>query len=369
MADKPVLPVTRPALPALQDFIPYLEQIWANGMLTNGGPMHQQLERALCEYLGVEHISLFDNGTTALVIALRALGIGGEVITTPYSFIATSHAIAWNYLTPVFADTGVDNFNICPESIERCITPETQAILAVHCYGYPCDVDAIKAIADRHGLKVIYDAAHAFAVNDAGGSILRHGDLSVLSFHATKVLSTFEGGAIISPDAATKQAIDRMKNFGIVSETEVTSIGINGKMSEVHAAMGLLQLATIDEMLEQRAIIDSVYRDGLSDIAGLRLPPVSLSARHNHAYFPIRIMPSFALDRDGLYQALKQEQIHTRRYFYPLISDTEAYRHADSALTPNARALSNQVLCLPFYPQLAPADQQRVIDEIRRHAR
>lgn len=368
MADKPVLPVTRPHLPELRDFLPYLEQIWANGILTNGGPMHQQLEQALCEYLGVRYVSLFDNGTTALVVALRALDLEGEIITTPYSFIATSHAIAWNHMTPVFADIGKDSFNICPDAIEQCITPRTRAILAVHCYGHPCDVQALEEIAARHNLRVIYDAAHAFAVGDDQGSILRHGDLSVLSFHATKVFSTFEGGAIISHDADTKLRIDRMKNFGIVSETEVDSLGVNGKMSEVHAAMGLLQLKSVAAMIERRRAVDSAYREGLANIAGISIPALPANTRHNYSYFPVRITPACSLDRDALYEALKREQIHTRRYFYPLITDTGPYQSATHRTVDNARRLSEEVLCLPCYPDLASGDQQRVIDAIRRLA-
>ena len=259
MSEKPIF-VTQPYLPPLEEFMPYLQQIWDSRILTNGGPLHQQLEQALCDYLGVKHIALFNNGTIALVTALQALGLSGEVITTPYSFVATAHALLWNGLTPVFVDIEPRTLNLDPAKIEAAITPKTTAILPVHCYGNPCDVDAIQAIADRHGLKVIYDAAHAFGVEDAGGSILRHGDLSVLSFHATKVFNTFEGGAIVCPDVATKRRIDELKNFGIMDEVTVTAAGLNGKMSEINAAAGLLQLKYIDQMLRHRAEVYRIYR-------------------------------------------------------------------------------------------------------------
>ena len=253
--------VTQPYLPPLEEFIPYLEQIWANKVLTNGGPFHQQLEQALCRYLGVPHISLFSNGTLALITALQALRIKGEVITTPYSFVATAHALLWQNCTPVFVDIEPHTLNLDPAKIEAAITPQTTAILPVHCYGNPCDTAAIQKIADNYNLRVIYDAAHAFGVQDAGGSILRHGDLSVLSFHATKVFNTFEGGAIICHDAKTKQRIDHLKNFGIVNETAIDDISLNGKLSEVHAALGLLQLKTIDQTLLARKKVDALYRE------------------------------------------------------------------------------------------------------------
>ncbi len=259
---KPIY-VTQPFLPPLEEFIPYLEQIWTNKMLTNDGPFHQQLERALCEHLGVEHIALFTNGTIALVTALQALRVTGEVITTPYSFVATSHSLLWNGIKPVFVDIDPNTLNLDPAKIEAAITPHTTAIMPVHCYGHPCDIEAIQNIADIYNLKVIYDAAHAFGVEDAKGSVLRHGDLSVLSFHATKVFNTFEGGAIVCPDAKTKVRIDHLKNFGHVGEVTVVSPGINGKMSEFNAALGLLQLKYIDQALARRKAIDAKYRDGL----------------------------------------------------------------------------------------------------------
>ena len=256
MSDKPVY-VTQPYLPPLEEFIPYLQQIWDNKILTNAGPMHQQLEGALCDFLGVEHISLFNNGTIALLTALQALRITGEVITTPYSFVATAHSLLWNGIKPVFADINPHTLNLDPAKIEAAITPQTTAIMPVHCYGNPCDVEAIQKIADNYNLRVIYDAAHAFGVEDAGGSVLRHGDLSVLSFHATKVFNTFEGGAIISPDAKTKMRIDQLKNFGFIDEVTVVAPGINGKMSEINAAFGLLQLQHIDKAMTRRREIDT----------------------------------------------------------------------------------------------------------------
>src|SRR5260221_2193392 len=257
--NKPVY-VTQPYLPPLQEFIPYLEEIWGSKVLTNSGPVHQQLEMALCEYLGVEHIALFTNGTIALVTALQALRVTGEVMTTPYSFVATSHSLLWNAIDPVFVDVDPNTLNLDPARIEAAITPQTTAIMPVHVYGHPCGVDRIQKIADNYGLKVIYDAAHAFAVQDRGGSVLRHGDLSVLSFHATKVFTTFEGGAIVCPDAKTKQRVDHLKNFGYVDETIVVAPGINAKMNEVSAAFGLLQIEHIDEALNRRKQVDAAYR-------------------------------------------------------------------------------------------------------------
>jgi dTDP-4-amino-4,6-dideoxygalactose transaminase len=263
--------VTQPHMPPLADFLPYLEKIWASKVLTNGGPFHQQLEAALCEYLGVKHLALFVNGTLALVTALQALRITGEVITTPYSFVATAHSLLWNGIKPVFVDIDANTLNLDPAKIEAAITPQTTAIMPVHCYGHPCDVDAIQKIADNYNLKVIYDAAHAFGVQTGSGSVLQHGDLAVLSFHATKVFNTFEGGAIICPDAKTKQRIDHLKNFGFVDEVTVVAPGINGKMSEINAAFGLLQLQHIDEALARRKEIDAAYRELLSGI--LRIFP------------------------------------------------------------------------------------------------
>jgi dTDP-4-amino-4,6-dideoxygalactose transaminase len=350
------IPVTRPLLPPLEEFLPYLREIWRSGTLTNGGDMHRALERALARYLGVEHLALMANGTLALVTALQAMRITGEVITTPYSFVATAHSLLWNGIKPVFVDIDPITLNLDPARIEAAITPQTTAIMPVHCYGNPCDTAAIERIADTYNLKVIYDAAHAFGVEDAGGSVLRHGDLSVLSFHATKVFNTFEGGAIICPDERTYRRIGHLKNFGFVDETTVVAPGINGKMSEVNAAFGLLQLRHIDQALERRRQIDAAYRRRLHGIHGLRLMPArGAQARANHAYFPVLVEPGFPLDRDGLYQAMRNEGINVRRYFYPLISDFPMYRglpSADPSLLPVAREASSQVLCLPIYPDL-----------------
>jgi dTDP-4-amino-4,6-dideoxygalactose transaminase len=267
--DKPIY-VTQPYLPPLEEFIPYLQEIWDKKILTNAGPFHQQLEQALCDYLGVQHLALFTNGTIALVTALQALRITGEVITTPYSFVATAHSLLWNGIKPVFVDIDPNTLNLDPARIEAAITPQTTAVMPVHVYGHPCDVDGIQKIADNYNLKVIYDAAHAFGVQDQGGSVLRHGDLSVLSFHATKVFNTFEGGAIICPDAKTKQRIDHLKNFGFVDEVTVVAPGINGKMSEVNAAFGLLQLKHVDRALARREEIDTTYRRQLAGVKGIQ---------------------------------------------------------------------------------------------------
>ncbi|TFM28611.1 dTDP-4-amino-4,6-dideoxy-D-glucose aminotransferase VioA, partial [Escherichia coli] len=288
MNDK-TIPVTQPSLPELAEFMPYLEKIWKNKWLTNNGPFHQELEEKLCEFLGVQHISLFNNATIALITALQALRITGEVITTPYSFVATSHAILWNGLTPVFVDIENDGYNIDYRKIEQAITPKTSAILPVHCYSTPCEVEEIQKIADNYGLKVIYDAAHAFGVNFKGQSLLNYGDLSILSFHATKVFNTFEGGAIISPDAKTKLRIDRLKNFGIADELTVTAPGINGKMSEINAAFGLVQLKHIEGSISKRKIIDSLYRNLLKGTPGITIFPGNINANSNYSYFPILI--------------------------------------------------------------------------------
>ena len=356
-AKKPVPTyVTQPLLPDLQDFIPYLEKIWDNKILTNGGPFHQQLEQALCYYLGVKHICLFSNGTLALMTALQALRITGEVITTPYSFVATAHSLLWNNIKPVFADIDAHSLNLDPDKIEAAITPQTTAIMPVHCYGRPCDIGRIEKIADNYGLKVIYDAAHAFGVRYNGGSVLNYGDLSVISFHATKIFNTFEGGAIICPDAKTKQRIDHLKNFGFVDEVTVVAAGINGKMSEINAAFGLLQLKGIDAARAQRHAIDLRYREKLACIEGIDCLPETPGEQANHAYFPILVRPEHGLSRDALFQRLREHDIYARRYFYPLISDFPMYRGLPSAAPanlPTARRAAQQVICLPIYPALA----------------
>jgi len=352
----------------LAEFVQYLEKIWDSKVLTNGGPMHQRLEEELCRYLGVEHIALFTNATIALVTALQALRITGEVITTPYSFVATAHSLLWNGIKPVFVDIDPDTLNLDPARIEAAITPQTTAIMPVHCYGRPCDVDAIQRIADNYNLKVIYDAAHCFGVQCHCGSVLKHGDLSVLSFHATKVFNTFEGGAIVCPDAKTKLRIDQLKNFGFVDETTVVAPGINGKMSEVNAAMGLLQLKYLDEALHRRQQIDETYRAALKGVKGLRCVERGAATRDNFAYFPILVDGEYALTRDELYEKLKQRKIYARRYFYPLISEFPMYRGLPSAHSDNlpvANRVAHKVLCLPIYPALEPEDQRRVIEALK----
>lgn len=369
MNDKPVF-VTQPYLPPLEEFLPYLQRIWESKVLTNGGPMHQQLEQALCEHLGVEHVALFNNGTIALLTALQALRVTGEVITTPYSFVATAHSLLWNGIKPVFVDIDPDTLNMDPARIEAAITPQTTAIMPVHCYGNPCAVEAIQKIADNYNLRVIYDAAHAFGVEDAGGSILRHGDLSVLSFHATKVFNTFEGGAIVCPDAKTRQRINHLKNFGFVDEVTVVAAGINGKMSEINAAFGLLQLQHMPRAIGRRQQIDAFYRERLRDVRGIRTIGQAGQTCANHAYFPIMVEADYPLSRDALYEKLKDHDIFARRYFYPLISDFPMYRGLPSAQRhnlPAASAASAKVICLPIYPALEDRDLERIIDIIGGH--
>lgn len=356
--------VTQPHLAPLEEFIPYLQQIWDSKVLTNGGPFHQQFEAALCKYLGVRHLALFTNGTLALLTALQALRVTGEVITTPYSFVATAHSLVWNGIKPVFVDVDPETLNLDPAKIEAAITPQTTAIMPVHCYGKPCNVEAIQKIADNYNLKVIYDAAHAFGVQTDAGSVLEHGDLAVLSFHATKVFNTFEGGAIICQDAKTKQRIDHLKNFGFVDEVTVVASGINGKMSEINAAFGLLQLQHIDEALARRAQIDAIYRERLRDVRGIRCLPKAGEKVANHSYFPILVGPEYPLSRDALYQKFRDHDIYARRYFYPLISDFPIYRGLPSARLENlpvAHAAAQQVLCLPIFPALTDGALDRII--------
>ena len=358
------LNVTEPYLPPLDEFIPYLEQIWTERRLTNNGPFHQQFETELASYLGVPFVSLFANGTLALVTALQTLRITGEVITTPYSFVATAHALLWNNIKPVFADIDPVTCTLDPGLIEAWITPQTSAILPVHCYGRPCNVERIQEVADTYGLKVIYDAAHAFAVRRKGVSVLVHGDLSVLSFHATKVFNTFEGGAIVCPDAKTKQRVDFLKNFGFANETTVMAPGINGKMSEINAAFGLLQLKHIDRALAKREECDVHYREALAGVAGVSILPLPEDAKANYPYFPVLIEPDYPLSRDDLYLRLRGHNIYARRYFYPLISDMPMYRGLPSAAPsnlPHARSVAERVLCLPLHPNLDLVDVDRIV--------
>jgi dTDP-4-amino-4,6-dideoxygalactose transaminase len=360
--------VTQPFLPPLDEFQPYLEKIWENKWLTNAGPFHKEFEKTLAEYLGVEHLALFSNGTIALITALQALRITGEVITTPFSFVATAHSLLWNGIKPVFVDIDPETFNLDPNKIEAAITPQTTALLPVHVYGKPCNVERIQAIADLYGLKVIYDAAHAFGVHNLGGSLLSHGDLSILSFHATKVFNTFEGGAIVCPDAKTKKRIDDLKNFGFHDEVTVVAPGINGKMNEVQAAFGLLQLKHIDEAINRRHAIDKQYREGLSSVPGIYYPALPTDTKYNYAYFPILIQKEHPLSRDELYDKLRQHGIFTRRYFYPLISEFPMYRGLASATANNlpvAHNVSREILCLPIYPNLSDEEVSLVVDVIR----
>ncbi|WP_019904255.1 DegT/DnrJ/EryC1/StrS family aminotransferase [Methylobacterium sp. 77] len=359
--------VTRPFLPPFEEVEPLLRRIWKTRTLTNGGPFHQELEGRLRDYLGVPQVALFNNATTALMVALRALGLSGEVITTPYSFVATSHALLWCGLIPVFVDVDPVTLNLDPARIEAAITPRTSAILPVHCYGHPCDVEAIDAIAKAHGLKVVYDAAHAFGVRYKGRSVLNYGDLSVLSFHATKVFNTFEGGAIICADPVRKDQIDKLKNFGHDGETSVVDVGLNGKMSEMNAALGLVQLNHVDAALTRRQAIDAAYREGLREVRGVRCIDTAGEDAANCAYFPILLGPDYPIGREALIDALKREGIHPRRYFYPLISEYPMYRTLPSARRehlPVAAAAADRVLCLPIYPDLDEAVVARIVARI-----
>lgn len=357
--------VTQPILPELEDFIPYLEQIWKNKILTNCGPLHQQLEKELCEYLDVPYISLFNNGTIALVTALQALNLSeGEVITTPYTFVATAHSIVWNKLTPVFVDIDPKTSNIDPDKVEQAITDKTVGILPVHCYGIPCDVEKLQIIADKNDLKLIYDAAHAFGIKYKGQSLLNFGDLSIISFHATKVFNTFEGGAIVCHSIEMKQRIDRLKNFGIVNETTIDDISLNGKLSEVHAALGLLQLKSIDQTLSARGEIDHLYRELLSKIDGISCIPRMNIDVDNYSYFPVIVSKPYPLNRDELFEQLKNHQIFARKYFYPLMTELSIYQ-SFYAETPEAKKLSEHVLCLPMYPSLEISQVMQIVNLIK----
>jgi dTDP-4-amino-4,6-dideoxygalactose transaminase len=364
-----MITVTQPCLPQLEEFIPYLRQIWDNKWLTNNGPLHQQLEKELADYLGVKYISLFSNGTLALISALQALNIQGEVITTPFSFVATTHSLWWNKITPVFVDVEPEYFNLNPRKIEAAITEKTTAIMPVHVYGNPCQIDEIKCVADKHNLKVIYDSAHAFGVKKNGTSVLNCGDLSVLSFHATKVYSTIEGGAIICHSQEMKHHIDNLKNFGFRGETIVEEPGINAKLNEVQAAYGLLQLKYIDRFIEKRKQITGLYRELLNGIQGIDFLKDMDGVSHGYSYFPIFIdEEKYGMNRDDLYERLKENDIFGRRYFYPLISDFEPYKNMPSATKENlpvATKAAQQVLCLPIYVELKESDVKRIIEVIK----
>lgn len=358
--------VTSPLLPDLEEFHDLLKQIWDSKWITNNGSFHNQLEVALRDYLRVPEVSLFTNGTLPLLTALQALRITGEVITTPYSFVATTHSLWWAGCKPVFVDIDPKTCNLDPDKIEAAITPKTTAIMPVHCYGKPCDVRRIKEIADQYGLKVIYDAAHAFGVEVDGESVLNWGDMSTLSFHATKVYNTIEGGAMIMHDAKMKQRIDDLKNFGFHDEVTVVGPGINSKMDEMRAAYGLLSLRRVDAAIAARQQVAIRYREALRGVDGITFFDDMPGVRHNYGYFPIFIdEKAFGMSRDELYNRMKAANIYGRRYFYPLISEFSTYRGLESANPknlPNATRLSHSVICLPMHHELSDSDIERTID-------
>ena len=360
-----IITVTSPLLPPLEEFKPYLEDIWRRKWLTNNGYYHKELENALCEYLGVPYISLFTNGTLPLICALQALRITGEVITTPYSFVATTHALWWNGIKPVFVDIDRRTGNIDPEKIEAAITPKTTAIMPVHVYGQPCEMERIQEIANTYGLKVIYDAAHAFGVEKEGKSLLAAGDMSTLSFHATKVYNTVEGGALVCHDTQTKQRIDYLKNFGFANETTVVAPGINGKMDELRAAYGLLSLKHVDEAIAKRKQVALRYREALRQARGITFFEDRPGVKHNYSYFPIFINEKeYGMSRDALYEKMKAAGVYGRRYFYPLISTFSTYRGLESARPsnlPNAHKMAEEVICLPMHHGLSEEDVDRVL--------
>ena len=373
MNENKLITVTSPLLPDLKEFEKYLEDIWNRKWLTNNGHYHQELEKSLAEYLGVKYISLFTNGTLPLITALQALRITGEVITTPYSFVATTHSLWWNGIKPVFVDIDEKTGNIDPDKIEAAITPRTTAIMPVHVYGTPCDTKRIKEIADKYGLKVIYDAAHAFGVKVNGKSILEEGDISTLSFHATKVYNTIEGGALICHDEATKKRIDYLKNFGFADEVTVVAPGINSKMDEIRSAYGLLNLKQVDSAIEKRKHIAILYKESLKVVKGVRFLEDIEGVRHNYSYFPIFIDENvYGTSRDELYTKLKEYNILGRRYFYPLISNFSTYRGLESASIDNlpvANKLADSVICLPMYADLSDEDVDRIIEVVKRYAK
>ncbi|MDR2368962.1 MAG: DegT/DnrJ/EryC1/StrS family aminotransferase [Deltaproteobacteria bacterium] len=356
--------VTRPWLPPLNEILPYLENIWNSRVLTNEGRYLKELETNLAKYLQAKHVSLLNNGTIALLIALQSLGLSGEVVTTPFSFVATTHCLSWLNLTPVFADIEPNSFNLDPAKVEAAITKRTSAILGVHCYGRPCDVVALADIAKAKNVKLIYDAAHAFGVKHQGRSVMLSGDLSAISFHATKVFNTFEGGAVVSHDDELYNRINLLKNFGIQDESTVADIGLNGKMNEFCAALGLVQLDHIGEAIVARRLHDDFYRQNLANIPNLICPPWPANVSPNYAYFPILVEPGFPLSRDGLYEKLTHHNIFVRRYFYPLISEFSMYHNLPSATEANlsvASSVSRRILCLPIYPDLSLAQAERVV--------
>lgn len=366
--NKDIITVTSPLLPNLDEFTDSLKEIWGSKWITNNGQFHQKLEAALAEYLKVPYVSLFTNGTLPLLTALQALRITGEVITTPYSFVATTHALWWNGIKPVFVDIDPSTGNIDPQKIEAAITPRTTAILPVHVYGKPCDTEAIQAIADKYGLKVIYDAAHAFGVEVNGESLLNAGDMSTLSFHATKVFNTIEGGAMVMHDEKTKQRIDYLKNFGFANEIEVVGPGINSKMDEIRSAYGLLNLKQVDAAIAARQKVAVAYREALRNVDGISFWDDMPGVRHNYSYFPIFVdAEKYGMTRDELYMKMKDQGVWGRRYFYPLISEFSTYRGLESSRPdnlPNAHRMADTVICLPMHHALSENDLNRIINSI-----
>lgn len=364
--DNKIITVTSPLLPDLDEFNKMLKDVWASKWITNNGTFHKQLEKELAAYLKVPYISLFTNGTLPLITALQALRITGEVITTPYSFVATTHSLWWNGIKPVFVDIDPATGNIDPDRIEAAITPKTTAIMPVHVYGKPCDTKRIKEIADTYGLKVIYDAAHAFGVEVDGESVLNAGDLSTLSFHATKVYNTVEGGALVMHDAETKKRIDYLKNFGFANEVTVVGPGINSKMDEVRSAYGLLNLRQVDAAIEARHQVATKYREALRPVEGITFFDDMPGVKHNYSYFPIFVdAEKYGMTRDGLYFKMKEHNVLGRRYFYPLISEFSTYRGLDSARPenlPNAHRMAETVVCLPMHHALSDEDIERVVN-------
>ncbi len=368
---KPIY-VTRPYLPPLEELLPSLENIWKTRVLTNIGPYHQLLEKKLAKQLKVPYICLFNNATTALLVALKALKITGDVITTPFSFIATSNVLLWNNINPIFVDIELGSLNIDAKLINEKITKRTSAIMPVHCYGNPCDVMAIEEIANRYNLKVIHDASHAFGVEAVGKGVMSFGDISVISFHATKIFNTFEGGAIAVNSLELKNKIDLLKNFGIENESSINGEGINGKLNEFSSVLGLTQLNHISELIDQRKSISKRYIKELSNIKGIRFQEIKDSIKYNYSYFPIIIENEYKLNRNELYDLFQKNKIFLRKYFYPLISNTPKYRHMQSSRLdqlPIANRIAEQVLCLPIYPELSLTDQNRVINILKEASR
>lgn len=363
---KDLITVTSPLLPNLDEFNELLIQIWDSKWITNNGSFHKQLEKELAAYLKVPFVSLFTNGTLPLITALQALRISGEVITTPYSFVATTHSLWWNGIKPIFIDIDPETCNLDPSKIEAAITPRTTAIMPVHCYGKPCDTKRIQEIADKYGLKVIYDAAHAFGVEVCGESLLNAGDMSTLSFHATKVYNTIEGGAMVMHDEQTKKRIDYLKNFGFAGETEVVAPGINSKMDEIRAAYGLLNLRQVDTAIEARRKVAQIYRDELRNVEGITFFDDMPGIRHNYSYFPLFVdADKFGITRDELYFKMKEQNVLGRRYFYPLISTFTTYRGLPSATPENlpiAHKMAESVICLPMHHALSDEDVERIVN-------